>query len=40
MRLIGIAFTILGAYLLIQVAVVFATGLRPATSGLGIVWTA
>ncbi|MDP9903621.1 cation transporter [Arthrobacter bambusae] len=40
MRLIGIAFAILGAYLLIQVAVVFATGLRPATSGLGIVWTA
>ncbi|WP_284989971.1 cation transporter [Arthrobacter sp. efr-133-TYG-120] len=40
MRLIGIAFAILGAYLLIQVAVVFATGVRPATSGLGIVWTA
>lgn len=40
MRLIGIAFAVLGAYLLIQVAVVFATGVRPATSGAGIVWTA
>ncbi|MGO4473813.1 cation transporter [Arthrobacter sp. M-10] len=40
MRLIGIAFTILGAYLLIQVAVVFATGVRPASSAPGIVWTA
>ncbi|WP_284755473.1 cation transporter [Arthrobacter sp. efr-133-R2A-120] len=39
MRLIGTAFAVLGAYLLIQVAVVFATGVRPATSGLGIVWT-
>ncbi|MFK4295949.1 divalent metal cation (Fe/Co/Zn/Cd) transporter [Arthrobacter sp. GAS37] len=40
MRLIGTAFAVLGAYLLIQVAVVFATGVRPATSGPGIVWTA
>lgn len=40
MRLIGIAFAVLGAYLLIQVAVVFAAGVRPASSGLGIVWTA
>jgi divalent metal cation (Fe/Co/Zn/Cd) transporter len=40
MRLIGIAFAVLGAYLLIQVAVVFATGVRPATSVPGIAWTA
>ncbi|GAA4027007.1 cation transporter [Arthrobacter methylotrophus] len=40
MRLIGVAFGFLVAYLLIQLAVVFATGIRPATSGPGIAWTA
>lgn len=40
MRLIGVAFAVLAAYLLIQLAIVIAAGLRPATSGLGIVWTA
>ncbi|WP_442544894.1 cation transporter [Arthrobacter sp. KN11-1C] len=40
MRLIGIAFAVLGAYLLIQVAVVFSTGVRPAASVPGIAWTA
>jgi len=40
MRLIGTAFAILAAYLVIQLVIVFATGVRPATSGLGIVWTA
>ncbi|UKA62085.1 cation transporter [Arthrobacter sp. FW306-04-A] len=40
MRLIGTAFAVLGAYLLIQLAIVFATGVRPSTSAPGIVWTA
>ncbi|MDQ0031470.1 cation transporter [Arthrobacter bambusae] len=40
MRLIGTAFAVLGAYLLTQVAVVFATGVHPATSSPGIAWTA
>lgn len=40
MRLIGVAFAVLAAYLVIQLAIVVAAGLRPATSGLGIVWTA
>jgi len=40
MRLIGTAFAALAAYLVIQLVIVFATGVRPATSGLGIVWTA
>ncbi|SDL64521.1 cation transporter [Arthrobacter sp. ok362] len=40
MRLIGVAFAVLAAYLVIQLVIVFATGVRPATSGLGIVWTA
>lgn len=40
MRLIGTAFAVLGAYLLIQLALVFATGVRPGTSAPGIVWTA
>lgn len=40
MRLIGVAFAVLAAYLLIQLVIVIAAGLRPATSGLGIVWTA
>lgn len=40
MRLIGTAFAVLAAYLVIQLVIVFATGVRPATSGLGIAWTA
>ncbi len=40
MRLIGVAFAVLAAYLAIQLAFVVAAGLRPATSGLGIGWTA
>ncbi|GAC1450939.1 MAG: cation transporter [Pseudarthrobacter sp.] len=40
MRLIGAAFVVLAAYLVIQLIVVFASGVRPATSGPGIVWTA
>lgn len=40
MRLIGVAFAVLAAYLLVQLVIVLAAGLRPATSGLGIVWTA
>jgi divalent metal cation (Fe/Co/Zn/Cd) transporter len=40
MRLIGIAFAVLAAYLLIQLVVVLAAGFRPAASGLGIAWTA
>jgi divalent metal cation (Fe/Co/Zn/Cd) transporter len=40
MRLIGVAFAVLAAYLLIQLIIVMIAGLRPATSGLGIVWTA
>jgi divalent metal cation (Fe/Co/Zn/Cd) transporter len=40
MQLIGVAFAVLAAYLVIQLVIVFASGVRPATSGLGIVWTA
>jgi len=40
MRLIGAAFAVLAAYLVIQLIVVFASGVRPAISGPGIVWTA
>lgn len=40
MRLVGVAFAVLAAYLLVQLVLVFVTGVRPATSGLGIVWTA
>lgn len=40
MLLIGAAFAVLAAYLVIQLVVVFASGVRPATSGAGIVWTA
>ncbi|WP_211878461.1 cation transporter [Pseudarthrobacter albicanus] len=40
MRLIGAAFAVLVAYLVIQLVIVFVTGVRPATSGPGIVWTA
>lgn len=40
MRLIGVAFAVLAAYLLIQLILVLVTGARPATSGLGILWTA
>lgn len=40
MRLIGTAFAVLAGYLVIQLVIVFATGVRPATSGQGILWTA
>lgn len=41
MRLIGVAFAVLAAYLFIQLVVVFAAaGVRPVPSGPGIVWTA
>jgi divalent metal cation (Fe/Co/Zn/Cd) transporter len=40
MRLIGTAFATLSAYLVVQLIAVFAAGVRPATSGPGIVWTA
>ncbi|WP_275775142.1 hypothetical protein [Paenarthrobacter sp. Y-19] len=40
MRLIGVAFAVLAAYLSIHLVIVMAAGLRPATSGLRIVWTA
>jgi divalent metal cation (Fe/Co/Zn/Cd) transporter len=40
MRLIGVAFAVLAAYLVIQLAVVFAAGTHPEPSGLGIAWTA
>lgn len=40
MRLIGTAFAILAAYLVIQLVIVLTTGVHPATSGLGIAWTA
>lgn len=40
MRLIGAAFAVLAAYLVIQLIVVVISGVHPATSGPGIVWTA
>jgi Cation efflux family len=40
LRLIGAAFLALAAYLLVQTAVVVATGFQPHPSPLGIVWTA
>jgi divalent metal cation (Fe/Co/Zn/Cd) transporter len=40
MRLIGAAFAVLAVYLVAQLIVVFDTGVRPASSGLGTVWTA
>jgi divalent metal cation (Fe/Co/Zn/Cd) transporter len=40
MRLIGAAFAVLAVYLVAQLIVVFVTGVRPASSGLGTVWTA
>ncbi|MET3565177.1 divalent metal cation (Fe/Co/Zn/Cd) transporter [Leifsonia sp. 563] len=40
LRLIGIAFVLLGAYLLVQAAVTLATGHRAAPSPLGAGWTA
>ncbi|HKE67012.1 MAG TPA: hypothetical protein VKB59_20520, partial [Micromonosporaceae bacterium] len=40
MRLIGIGFAALAAYLLVQSSLVLATGFRPHHSPLGIVWTA
>jgi divalent metal cation (Fe/Co/Zn/Cd) transporter len=38
-RLIGRAFAVLAAYLVIQLLIVLATSVRPDTSGLGIIWT-
>jgi divalent metal cation (Fe/Co/Zn/Cd) transporter len=35
-----VAFAVLAAYLVIQLVMVLANGVRPATSGLGIAWTA
>jgi divalent metal cation (Fe/Co/Zn/Cd) transporter len=40
LRLIGVAFALLAAYLLVQSAVVLATGFHPHHSTLGIAWTA
>ncbi|WP_042372880.1 cation transporter [Streptacidiphilus neutrinimicus] len=40
LRLIGVGFALLAAYLLVQSTVVLATGFRPHHSTLGIVWTA
>ncbi len=40
LRLIGAAFLALAAYLVVQTAVVLATGYHPGASGLGIGWTA
>jgi len=40
LRLIGVAFAALGAYLAVQSTVVLAVGFRPRHSPLGIVWTA
>jgi divalent metal cation (Fe/Co/Zn/Cd) transporter len=40
LRLIGAAFALLAAYLLVQSTVVLATGYHPRHSVLGIVWTA
>ncbi|WP_042381144.1 cation transporter [Streptacidiphilus melanogenes] len=40
LRLIGIGFALLAAYLSVQSTVVLATGFRPHHSTLGIVWTA
>ena len=40
LRLIGVAFAALAAYLAVQSAVVLAAGYRPGHSVLGIAWTA
>jgi divalent metal cation (Fe/Co/Zn/Cd) transporter len=40
LRLIAVAFLALAAYLLVQTAIVFATGVHPQPSPLGITWTA
>lgn len=40
LRLIGVAFALLGIYLTIQSTVVLVTGFRPGHSPVGIVWTA
>jgi divalent metal cation (Fe/Co/Zn/Cd) transporter len=40
LRLIAVAFIALAAYLLVQTAIVFATGFHPQPSPLGITWTA
>jgi divalent metal cation (Fe/Co/Zn/Cd) transporter len=40
LRLIGVAFAALAAYLLVQTGIVFVTGYHPRHSALGIAWTA
>ena len=40
LRMIGIGFSLLATYLLVQSTVVIATGFHPRHSALGIVWTA
>ena len=40
LRLIGVAFAVLGLYLAVQSTVVLAVGFHPGTSPLGITWTA
>jgi len=40
LRLIGYAFAVLAAYLLVQSTAILATGLHPRHSVLGIIWTA
>ncbi|MFP3580883.1 cation transporter [Arthrobacter sp. SIMBA_036] len=40
MRLIGVAFAVLAAYLVVQLVIVIASGVRPSGSALGIGWTA
>jgi len=40
LRLIGIAFLLLAAYLAVQSTIVLATGFRPRHSWLGMIWTA
>jgi len=40
LRLIGVAFVLLAAYLLVQSTIALATGHRPGQGMLGIVWTA
>jgi divalent metal cation (Fe/Co/Zn/Cd) transporter len=40
LRLIGIAFALLAIYLLVQSALILASGFRPGHSPLGIAWTA
>lgn len=40
LRVIGVAFGLLAAYLAVQALVVLGTGFRPGTSGTGMAWTA